>query len=113
DGERFAPCVRRPHELATAPDGRHELRRLVVRRQVRDLTTVDVTEIEVVVAAHPAELCGDDLPAVGRARGDQAVPAELEGPRDAGLEVARDDVEVDTVAAIRRQGQRAAGGVRR
>jgi len=80
---------------------------------VRDLTTVDVTEIEVVVAAHPAELCGDDLPAVGRDRGDEAVPAELEGPLDAGFEVARDDVEVDSVAAIRREGQRAAGGVRR
>ena len=113
DRERVATLVRRPHELVADEARRHMLGRVVVRRQMRDLKAVDVAQIEVVVATAQALPVSDDAPSVRGDRGDRRVAANLEDALLPALEVARDDVEVDAVPAIRRVRDRAPGRVRR
>jgi len=113
DRERVTPLVRRPHELL-APERRcHELRRLLVRRQERDLAAVHVAQIEVVVAAALPGAVGDDVQPIRRDRRHGDVAVEGEGPLLPALEIARHDVEVDAVPPVRRVRERPAGRMRR
>ncbi len=94
-------------------EGRCVFRRLIMGRQMRHVAGVDVAEKQVVVTAARADAVGDDPLSVARDRRDPDVTLELEGALLPALEVARDDVEVHVVPAIRRIRERPSGGVRR
>ena len=94
-------AARNPDE-SREPDRLEVLRLLVVRRRVDDLARVDLPQVQVVVAGavgHPAD---GDPAAVRRDAPDPAPAARLEAPLLSARQRARDDVEVASVAAVRR-----------
>ena len=102
-----SPNVSRPSLVASTnwssePLHREVLGRTVVRRHVLDLAGGDVADVDVAVAAPLADPLDGDARPVGRDRLDAAVAAELEDALLAAAQVARDDVEVDAVATVRR-----------
>ena len=107
DRERVAALVRRAEEAGRVgePDGLHVLGRALVGCHVDNLAAFGTEQEQVRVAAQLAELPGDHPTAVRGevARGAQA--AELERPLLPRLELTDDDVEVATVAAVRRIGE--------
>src|SRR5262249_23243825 len=107
DREGVAILVRRAEEPGRVrkPDSVHVLGLPLVRRHVDDLAGLGPEEEQVRVAGQLTELPGDDPAAV---RGELAVrtpAAELERPLLPGVELRYDDVEVETVAAVRRVGE--------
>ena len=113
DRERVTPGIRRQRDCLPEPHRRVELGRGVVRRQVDDVATLRVAEVDVVVSALLADAIDRDPAPVRRDGVDAAIAAELEGLLLPGLDVPRDDVEVDAVPSVRRVRECRSGRARR